>query len=38
MKFFCDLSCVGNFYNFCVDIIVLTIFGRFMHFVYVMQS
>ena len=31
---FYDLSSLGNFYNFSVDTIVLTLFGRFMHFVY----
>ena len=37
---FYDLSSLGNFYSFSVDIIVLTLFGRFMHFmhVYFMQS
>ena len=35
---FHDLSSLGNFYNFSVDIIVLTLFGRFMHFVYLMWS
>ena len=35
---FCDLSSLGNFYNFSLDIIVLILFGRFMHFVYFMQS
>ena len=34
MQFFYDLSSLGNFYSFSVDIIVLTGFGRFMHFVY----
>ena len=38
MQFFYDLSSLGNFYNFGVDIIVLTLFLRFMHFVYFMQS
>ena len=40
MQFFYDLSSLGNFYSFSVDIIVLTLFGRFMHFmhVYFMQS
>ena len=38
MQFFYDLSSLGNFYNFSVDTIVLTLFGRFMHFVYFMQS
>ena len=38
MQFFFHLSRLGNFYNFSVDIIVLTLFGRFMHFVYFMQS
>ena len=35
---FYDLSSLGNFYNFSVDTIVLTLFGRFIHFVYFMQS
>ena len=35
---FYDLSSLGNFYSFSVDIIVLTLFGRFIHFVYFMQS
>ena len=37
---FYDLRRLGNFYSFSVDIIVLTLFGRFMHFmhVYFMQS
>ena len=37
---FYDLSSLGNFYSFNVDKIVLTLFGRFMHFkhVYFMQS
>ena len=37
---FYDLSSLGNFYSFSVDKIVLTLFGRFMHFmhVYFMQS
>ena len=35
---FYDLSSLGNFFNFSVDIIVLILFGRFMHFVYFMQS
>ena len=35
MQFFYDLSSLGNLYSFSVDIIVLTLFGRFMHF---MQS
>ena len=38
MQFFYDLSSLGNFYSFRVDIIVLTLFGRFMHFVYFKQS
>ena len=38
MQFFYDLSSLGNFYSFSVDIIVLTLFGRFMHFVYFIQS
>ena len=38
MQFFYDLSSLGNFYSFSVDIIVLTVFGRFMHFVYFIQS
>ena len=38
MQFFFDLSSLGNFYNFGVDIIVLAISGRFMHFIYFMQS
>ena len=29
---FYDLSSLGNFYSFSVDLIVLTLFGRFMHF------
>ena len=32
---FYDLSTPGNFYSFSVDIIVLTLFGRFMHFIHV---
>ena len=38
--FFYDLSSLGNFYSFSVDIIVLTLVGRFMHLmhVYFMQS
>ena len=37
---FYDLSSLGNFYSFSVDKIVLSLFGRFMHFmqVYFMQS
>ena len=35
---FYDLSSLGNFFNFRVDIIVLILFGGFMHFVYFMQS
>ena len=35
---FYDLSSLGNFYSFSVDIIVLTLFGRLMHFVYFKQS
>ena len=31
---FTILSSLGNFYSFSVDIIVLTVFGRFMHFPY----
>ena len=38
MQFFYDLSSLGNFYSFSVDIIVLTLFGRFIHFVYFIQS
>ena len=38
MQFFYDLSSLGNFYNFSTETIVLTLFGRFMHFVYFMQS
>ena len=40
MQFFYDLSSLGNFYSFNVDIIVLTFFGTFIHFihVYFMQS
>ena len=40
MQFFYDSSSLGNFYSFSVDIIVLTLFGRFLHFmhVYFMQS
>ena len=40
IQFFYDLSSLGNFYSFSVDKIVLTLFGRFMHFmhVYFMQS
>ena len=40
MQFFYDLSSLGNFYSFSVDIIVLTLFGRFMHLMhlYFMQS
>ena len=37
-RVFYDLRSLGNFYNFSVDIIVLTLFGTFMHFVYFMQS
>ena len=37
MQFFNDLSSLRNFYSFSVDI-VWTLFGRFMHFVYFMQS
>ena len=37
MQFFNNLSSLRNFYSFCVDI-VWTLFGRFMHFVYFMQS
>ena len=33
---FYDLSSLGNFFNFSVDIIVLILFGRFMHVVYFM--
>ena len=38
--FFYDLSSLGNFYSFSVDIIVLTLVGRFMHLmhVYFLQS
>ena len=37
---FYDLSSLGNFYSFSVDKIVLSLFGRLMHFmhVYFMQS
>ena len=35
---FNDLSSLGNFYNFSVNIIVFTLYDRFMHFVYFMQS
>ena len=35
---FYDLSSLGNFFNFSVDITVLILFSRFMHFVYFMQS
>ena len=37
---FYDLSSLGNFYSFSVDTIVLTLFGRFLHFmhVYFMRS
>ena len=35
MQFFNDLSSLGNFHSFSVDIIVLTLFGRFMHFMHV---
>ena len=40
MQFFYDLSSLGTFYSFSVDKIVLTLFGRLMHFmhVYFMQS
>ena len=38
MQFCYDLSSLGNFYSFSVEIIVLTVFGRFMHFVYFIQS
>ena len=40
MQFFYDLSSLCNFYSFSVDIIVLTLVGRFMHlmYVYFMQS
>ena len=37
MQFFNDLSSLRNFYSFSVDI-VWTLFGRFLHFVYFMQS
>ena len=37
MQFFNDLSSLRSFYSFSVDI-VWTLFGRFMHFVYFMQS
>ena len=33
---FYDLSSLGNFFNFSVDIIVLILFSRFMHVVYFM--
>ena len=33
--FFYDLRTLGNFYSFSFDIIVLTLFGRFMHFIHV---
>ena len=37
---FYDLSSLGNYYSFSVDTIVLTLFGRFLHFthVYFMRS
>ena len=35
---FYDLSSLGNFYNFSVDIIVLTLFSRFMHFVSILYA
>ena len=35
MQFFYDLRSLGNFYSFSVVIIVLTLFGRFMHFMHV---
>ena len=35
MQFFYDLSSLGNFYSFSVDIIVLTLVGRFMHLMHV---
>ena len=37
---FYDLSSLGNFYSISVGIIVLTLFGRFLHFmhVYFMRS
>ena len=41
MQFFLyNLRSPGNFYSFSVDIIVLTLFGRFTHFmhIYLMQS
>ena len=40
IQFFYDLSSPANFYSFSVDIIALTLFGRFTHFmhVYFMQS
>ena len=36
MQSFYALINLGNFYNFSVDIIVVTLFVRFMHFVYFM--
>ena len=36
LLFFYDLSSLDNFYSFSVDIIVLTLFGRFIHFPYFM--
>ena len=40
MQFFYDLRRLGTFYSFSFDMIVLTLFDRFMHFmhVYFMQS
>ena len=35
MQLFYDLSSLGNFYSFSVDIIVLTPFCRFMRFMHV---
>ena len=35
IQFFYDLRSLGNFYSFSVDKIVLTLFGRFMHFMHV---
>ena len=37
MQFFNDLSSLHNFYSFSVDI-VWTLFGRFMHFVYLIYK
>ena len=35
MQFFYDLSSLGNFYSFSVDIIVLTLVGRVMQLMHV---